>query len=428
MGTQAETDMRTYLETHPWLTFQVDLRQASYQLWLLLGEATSKTQHLERALLRPEVAADLQRVYLVKGALATTAIEGNTLTEEEAAAVVSGELKLPPSKAYLGKEVENVIAAFNLIRSTIFEADDDDEITTDLTVERICEYNRLVLDGLDRDDDVEPGKIREHSVVVGPYRGAPWEDCEYLLEQLCDWLNSDAFDAPEDQPQLHWPLTLIKACIAHLYLAWIHPFGDGNGRTARLLELHILLSEGFPVPAGQLLSNHYNRTRERYYRQLAEASRTKDPLGFTLYGIEGYVDEIRAQLDRIWGMQYVDRWEQYVYQRFGEINSDAQHRRLRLIKDISSQSIQVTGTRALPEREPIPRSALRRLSPELALMYANKTDRTLNRDLEELEEMGLLQRDSRGFTPQSDLVLGFMPPAARARREHPILEQPTLGE
>lgn len=397
--TVAETEERTYLETHPWLTFHVDLNRADYRLWLLLGEATSKTQHLERALLRPEVAADLLQVYLVKGALATTAIEGNTLTEEEAAAVVADELTLPPSLAYLGQEVKNIIAAFNVIRGTIFDADDDEDLSTDLTVGRICEYNRLVLNGLELDEDVVPGRIREHSVVVGKYRGAPAQDCEYLLERLCDWLSSSAFEAPNDNPQLHWPLTLIKACVAHLYLAWIHPFGDGNGRTARLLELHILLSAGFPVPAGQLLSNHYNRTRERYYRQLAESSRTQNPLGFTLYGVEGYVDEVRAQLDRIWGMQYLDRWEQYVYQVFGEISSDAQHRRLRLIKDISSHSIQVTGTRALPAREPIPRSALRRLSPELALMYANTTDRTLNRDIRELEEMGLLGREPSGFVP-----------------------------
>ena len=98
------------------------------------------------------------------------------------------------------------------------------------------------------------------------------------------------------------------------------------------------------------MSNHYNKTRERYYRRLAESSRTQKPLDFVFYGVEGFVDEIRAQIkDRIWSMQYADRWEQYIYQSFGEISSDAEHRRLRLIKDISTSSIQVTQGRALPE-------------------------------------------------------------------------------
>jgi Fic/DOC family len=41
---------------------------------------------------------------------------------------------------------------------------------------------------------------------------------------------------------------LVKAILAHLYIAWIHPFGDGNGRAARLMELRILLEAGVPMP------------------------------------------------------------------------------------------------------------------------------------------------------------------------------------
>jgi hypothetical protein len=73
----------------------VELSRASYVLWLLLGEATSKSDHARRVLLRPEVAEELPRVFLVKGALATTAIEGNTLSEEEARKGVDDELKYP---------------------------------------------------------------------------------------------------------------------------------------------------------------------------------------------------------------------------------------------------------------------------------------------------------------------------------------------
>jgi Fic family protein len=42
---------------------------------------------------------------------------------------------------------------------------------------------------------------------------------------------------------------VIKSIIAHLYLAWIHPFGDGNGRTARLLEVRFLMEAGVPSAA-----------------------------------------------------------------------------------------------------------------------------------------------------------------------------------
>src|SRR5262245_7183076 len=156
------TSTREYERTHPWLTFDVDLDRASYRLWLLLGEATSKSDHVRRALLRPEVATELQEVFLVKGALATTAIEGNTLSEEEARQVFEDKLKLPPSKEYLAREIRNVLSAFDLIRDEILP----DAANADLTVEKIAQYNRLVLDGLPAEEDVIPGGIRKHSVVV----------------------------------------------------------------------------------------------------------------------------------------------------------------------------------------------------------------------------------------------------------------------
>lgn len=401
---------REFEKTHPWLTFKVDLKRANYRLWLLLGEAASKSDHVRRALLRPEIADDLLKVFLVKGALATTAIEGNTLSEEEARQVFEDQLRLPPSKEYLGREIRNVLDAFDRIRDEILP----DAADADLTVEKIKLYNRLVLNGLPMDDDVEPGEIRKHSVVVGRYRGAPVGDCEYLLERLCEWMNSDEFKAPEDHPELAPPLAILKAVIAHLYLAWIHPFGDGNGRTARLLELHVLLASRFPQPVTQLLSNHYNQTRSEYYRQLDKTS-TKGPNGFLLYAVEGFVEELRTQLDRIWTMQYFDRWEQYVYQRFGETRTDSQRRQLRLVKDLSKASIEERPSHPLPDLRPIPKEEIRRLSPELAEAYARKTERTLTRDLNALEREGLILHWDEGWVPNSDSVLGFMPPQARAR-------------
>lgn len=78
---------------------------------MLLGEARSKCDHIRWVPLKPDVAKKLHEVYLAKGAQATTAIEGNTLSENEVLERVRGELQLPPSKEYLGREVDNVIAA-----------------------------------------------------------------------------------------------------------------------------------------------------------------------------------------------------------------------------------------------------------------------------------------------------------------------------
>src|SRR6185503_6665915 len=103
---------------------------------------------------------------------------------------------------------------------------------------------------------------------------------------------------------------LIRAILAHLYIAWIHPFGNGNGRSARLVEVQILTQSGLvPLVSANLLSDYYNKTRERYYAELQRASESRTPAGFIAYAIQGFVEELRAQI-RVVKNQYVRvAWE-----------------------------------------------------------------------------------------------------------------------
>ena len=74
-----DTLPRTYERTHPFIRFRVDLKEAPASLWILLGEAQSKCEHLSGVPLPVGVQRELNQLYLAKGVLATTAIEGNTL-------------------------------------------------------------------------------------------------------------------------------------------------------------------------------------------------------------------------------------------------------------------------------------------------------------------------------------------------------------
>jgi cell filamentation protein, protein adenylyltransferase len=386
------TPQLAYSTSHPWISFSLDLSKAPTDLWLLLGEARSKSEHLAGSLLKPNVATLMNQLFLAKGALATTAIEGNTLSEEEAQQAVEGTLKLPPSQEYLAREITNIVDACNAIKNDLLEGG-----ATDLTIEKIKEYNRLVLQELELEDGVVAGEIRRHSVTVARYRGAPASDCEALLNRLCEWLNGPDFDPPG--PEWGVPYAIIKAIIAHLYLAWIHPFGDGNGRTARIVELQILLAAGMPLPATHLLSNHYNETRSEYYRQLDQASASGGNLiPFLDYAVQGLVDGLRHQLDMVKMQQFDDRWEQFIYETFGgETRSPARARQLRLVLELSKID------------EPVPRLKLTNLTPELAAEYAGKTSKTLSRDLNALRKMGLIVRSRGGFTPNRQVILAFLP-------------------
>ena len=163
--------MRTYEKTHSWLTFQIDLRLIEYATWISLGEAQSKCVHISGVPLRPAVAQQLHMAYLAKGVLATTAIEGNTLTESEVIKHLEGKLKLPPSKEYLAKEIDNIITACDKIVTDILIRD-----KAKISMDKIKNYNKLVLQKLSLGESIVPGQVRTYSVGVGGYRAAPAED------------------------------------------------------------------------------------------------------------------------------------------------------------------------------------------------------------------------------------------------------------
>ncbi len=361
---------------------------------MLLGEARSKIAHIAGSLLNPDVAREMHIVYLTKGVLATTAIEGNTLSEEEVRRRIERDLDLPLSREYLGREVDNVIAVYNEIKDELVAG-----VATPMSRATIENYNRLILKDLELEEGVVPGEVPTHAVGVGGYVGAPREDCEFLLERLSEWLNGPDF-APRSQG---WdiPMAIVKAIVAHLYVAWIHPFGDGNGRTARLMELRILLEAGVPTPATHLLSNHYNQTRTEYYRQLRDASRGEaDVLPFVRYALQGFVDGLREQLATIRSQQFADRWEQYVYQQFGRATTPARMRQRQLVLEMSKLD------------EPLSKAELRTLSPGLVEMYHGKTGKTLTRDINAVVTMGLVRRQGGRYIPNKRVIEAFLPVVA----------------
>ncbi len=190
-----------------------------------------------------------------------------------------------------------------------------------------------------------------------------------MTDRLTEWLNNGF------QPTAGFDKAfgVLKAIMAHLYIAWIHPFGDGNGRTARLVELEILLGVGIPTVAAHLLSNHYNQTRAEYYRQLDLAhTRGGDPIGFVEYALQGFVDGLREQIETVREQQIMVHWVNFIHQVFQGQDTVAGRRQRRLAIDLSEAD------------GPVKASEIRHISTRLAEAYAGKTDKTVSRDLNRL--------------------------------------------
>jgi Fic family protein len=387
--------MRQYEESHPWITFLPKIEDIGYESWLLMGEALSKFDHLAGVPLQPQTAEELSKIFLSKGAHATTQIEGNTLSEEQVRRRVDHDLELPPSQEYLGQEIDNVVNGYNRIVNDVVE-----RRPLALTVDRITEFNKVVLEGLTGPEDAPPGTIRTTSVVVGThYRGAPAEDCAYLLNRLCEWLDAmrkDTLGTP-----LERPVAVLSAILAHLYIAWIHPFEDGNGRTARLVEYQLLLQAGAPTVAAHVLADHYNKTRNAYYRELRTTSeRTPYQVtGLIKYALQGLVDGLRQQIEDVQAQQLGVTWVNYVHEAFHEKNTPACTRQRQLVLDLPYAWTQ--------------KSSIRELTPQLALAYADRGDKAVTRDVNALEALGLITRVKRGVVtlvrPNVNALRAFMP-------------------
>lgn len=366
-------------------------------LWAKLGEAFSKNQHLAGIPLPPAAAAQLAAVVLTKGALATTAIEGNTLSETEVEEIIRDGKKLPPSQEYLETEIRNVVAAL-----TDIDQSGRSGAKFTLSVEWIPLQNAKVLQGLDVEDHFVPGEFTQNSLVVGGvYRGAPPEDVPYLMDRLCGWLNG-AFIEPSQDPavadDMRFYNAVCAALLAHLYLVGIHPFGDGNGRTARLVEVAILSHTGIvPWLAANLLSDHYNRTRTRYYERLAAASKRGEIDQFIAYAVAGYVDMLREQIDQVRALQIKIAWTNYVHERLrDEPSGPTKERRRDLLL-------------AMPIGSVVDKRKARYLTAGLAEQYAGHEDRMIARDLNALERLDLVEAVPGGYRARSSIMNAFIP-------------------
>jgi len=355
----------------------------------LLGQCQAFIKAISDTPILPQHHQQLLNVSLIRGAQATTAIEGNTLSESEIRRIYQGE-KLPPSKEYQQIEVQNILTAFDqLLNEIIFQ-----QKVSLITPKLIKRLHILVSQNLGKHLDAVPGKFRNDDRSVGTYRAPEYRDVDELVTKLCNWLPIE-FNIGRDQ-QFHE--VLIEAIVAHIYLEWIHPFGDGNGRTGRLLEFYILLRGGNPDIASHILSNHYNNTRSEYYRQFDLARDKKDLTDFIEYSLLGFRDGLEKTLEVIQQSQHEITWKNHIYSKFSQIKIGSEvvfKRRRNLIL-------------AFPIDQSKTLSEIRLLTPKIARIYATISDRSLLRDLKELREMNLLKYSSGRYTANFGTVRSYV--------------------
>lgn len=362
----------------------------SDEVFFELGQCDAIITAIAKMPLRPNHYRDLMNVALLKGAQATTAIEGNTLSEPEIARIVRGD-KLPPSKEYQEIEVRNILDAMNDILQEVVHRDRTQLIDCDL----LLRFHKMVGQNLGEHFDAIPGRLREDQRIVGPYRCPDYQDVPELVDQFCQWMRREFRYESGNQTFVG---AIVQAIVAHVYIEWIHPFGDGNGRTGRLVEFYVLLRAGLPDIASHIPSNFYNLTRTEYYRQLTEAGKTRDLSQFIEYAVRGFRDGLAEILETIQWSQFTIAWRSYIHEQMADSHyqKEVLKRRRRLALAMSLDKT-IDAAQAMT------------LDPMIAREYATLSERTALRDLLALEKCGLAVREKNGFRPNTEALRMQMP-------------------
>ncbi len=183
----------------------------------------------------------LRRNTRIKSVHASLAIEANLLSIDEVRDVISGKAVLGPKQEI--QEVKNAYKAYEMIKT--FEGYQEEDL---------LKAHKVLMDLI---DDIA-GNYRKKGVGVFkkdiPIFIAPPEGIvPQLMKNLFEWLRKD-----QDTP------ILIKSCIFHYELVFIHPFMDGNGRTARLWQ-NILLTKWNPIFEYIPIESQIQKYQDEYY-------------------------------------------------------------------------------------------------------------------------------------------------------------------
>ena len=245
---------------------------------------------LDAVKLKDDWIADMQKKALILESHHSTHIEGTALSLEQAQNILEGK-KIKGVNRDDEKELLNYKKAMDFITKYLGK---EDPITEGL----IRELHRITVKGV-RSDKADPGNYRKiqnyvvnsltREIIYTP--PAPLE-VPHLMREFAGWLNKNKDLSP-----------VLTAGIAQFQLVHIHPFIDGNGRTARLLSTLILYKTDYDFKRLFTISKYYDKNRPAYYKAIQSvrnnAMDMTDWLEYFVIGLRLQMKEIKEKGEQI---------------------------------------------------------------------------------------------------------------------------------
>jgi Fic family protein len=314
----------------------------------------------------PELSSRLEPDIMYSSISGTAMIEGNPIIREDVKRIAKGE----DIVSYTQKdrqEIKNLINAYNWL-SKIEPSDGPFTLTEEL----IKDLHKIITSNVPHENNI-PGQYRNKVVYVGDIaHGGKYTppqilaDIKNLMTEFVGWINSDEIINLDP---------FIRAALAHYHFCLIHPFGDGNGRTSRIIEALLLQTSNVKYVPKQL-SNYYYRNVDDYYISFSKSIKLRKDvtpfLEFVLKASIESLEEIKSSI--IYFIRKFALRDYYAFQKHQKLITKRQFELLLLLLD---NNLGVT-LKDLREKSPF------------SILYSSVSTQTARRDLKKLTEKNIL--------------------------------------
>ena len=235
----------------------------------------------------PKVFFQLKHIFHTLESIGSARIEGNNTTVAE---YIETKLEKSTKVSTDIQEIKNIENAMEFIEENI----------NDYPINKmfLSEVHKMIVEGLPTppqgEGDHSPGVYRNTNLKINNSKHLPpdYLKVDDYMSELLDFISK------EDSPKYD----LLKAAIAHHRFVWIHPFGNGNGRTVRLFTYAMLVKTGFNVNIGRIINPTaiFCSNRNDYYDNLskADAGTEQGVLSWCEYVLKGLKEEIE-KIDKL---------------------------------------------------------------------------------------------------------------------------------
>ncbi len=203
----------------------------------------------------------LRKQNKIKTIHSSLSIEGNTLSEEQITAILENKKVVGPQKDIT--EVLNALEVYTNLNSLKYQSEKDF-----LKAHKLLMKNLIEDQGAYRKKGVGIVKGSKVEHIAPPYQNVP-----FLMKDLFGYLKDKS------------EITLIKSCVFHYEMEFIHPFMDGNGRMGRLWQTLILTNE-YPIFEFLPFETLISKNQDEYYKVLSTCDKEGKSTKFIVYMLQ----------------------------------------------------------------------------------------------------------------------------------------------